>query len=209
MALFCYFFIFIYSFCFFLLCCVCEVGFRENCLGALPRKMQFRYFFLFKFFLFSRHLTIIDYSPPFFFLSSVVKMMIIIIIKKNLVFSCLAPNAKKQTSWKMYQVLDLYHTYFVFLLFTRVTVLFPFRSAGYYSGEKRRKERERVINVIYRPVWLTCAHIHPIQRLLAYCIVCVNMFYTVASSIITRIYPECGTIFFPSRKNKKRNILYV
>ena len=57
---------------------------------------------------------------------------------------------------------------------------------------------------LYRPVRLTCAHIHPIQRLLAYCIVCVNMFYTVASSIIiTQIYPECGTIFFPPKKQKK------
>jgi hypothetical protein len=127
---------------------VCEVGFRENCLGALPRKMQFRYFFLFKFFLFSRHLTIIDYSPPFFFLSSVVKMMIIIIIKKKLVFSCLAPNAKKQTSWKMYQVLDLYHTYFVFLLLPASRSCFLLDPLDIIPV-KREEKKERELLMLY------------------------------------------------------------
>ena len=110
---------------------------------------------------------------------------------------------------KFTKFLDLYYTYFppfFFLLHPSPGfVSFLLHPLDIIPTEHEEKKRRLLMLYIAGALSLACAHIHPTQRLLAYCIVCVNMCCTAAPTIIiTRTYPECGAIF-PPRETENKN----
>ncbi len=124
-------------------------------------------------------------------------------------------GSQLQTSWKIYQVLDLYALhlfYFSSYIFCSRLSWVCFCSptpTGYYSGGIRRKEW-MVINVIYRCTqWSSISHVPTsIQRngscslhiASSVCEYVLTRQRLLLLLLHTRIYPECGPIFSRNKK---------